>query len=107
MYNSNFDEAEFSRQLAEQQKGMNELSLQEYLDNRQKYLDQGRALESNAAQQAARKEALTDKKVNSSIGSQWRYRIDEVDKQVKNATKNMSDIEKKTTKMNVKLKYKR
>lgn len=107
MYNSNFDEAEFSRQLAEQQKGMNELSLQEYLDNRQKYLDQGRALESNAAQQAARKEALADKKVNSSIGSQWRYRIDEVDKQVKNATKNMSDIEKKTTKMNVKLKYKR
>lgn len=153
-YNSNFDEAEFSRQLAEQQKGMNELSVQEYLDNRQKYLDQGRALESNAAQQAARKEALADKitelrnqgmsyseaktkaqdwldtqaalhnpdqvaggnvdnigglgdkKVNSSIGSQWRYRIDEVDKQVKNATKNMSDIEKKTTKMNVKLKYK-
>ncbi len=52
-------------------------------------------------QQAARKEALADKKVNSSIGSQWRYRIDKVDKQIKNATKNMSDIEKKTTKMNI------
>lgn len=33
---------------------MNELTVQEYLDNRQKYIEQGRAIESNAVQQTAR-----------------------------------------------------
>ena len=33
-YNSKYDEAEFARQLADQQKGMNELTVREYLDNR-------------------------------------------------------------------------
>ena len=60
-YNSKFDEAEFARQLADQQKGMNELTVREYLDNRQKYIEQGRAIESNAAQQAAREKAFVDK----------------------------------------------
>ena len=130
-YNSKYDEAEFARQLADQQKGMNELTVREYLDNRQKYIEQGRAIESNAAQQAAREKAFVDKVdelqdaglslkeaeeqaekwldtqaavhnpdqvaggyasnvggvgdkgVNSSIGSQWRYRIDDVDVQIK------------------------
>ena len=130
-YNSKYDEAEFARQLADQQKGMNELTVREYLDNRQKYIEQGRAIESNAAQQAAREKAFVDKVdelqdaglslkeaeeqaekwldtqaalhnpdqvaggyasnvggvgdkgVNSSIGSQWRYRIDDVDAQIK------------------------
>ena len=130
-YNSKFDEAEFARQLADQQKGMNELTVREYLDNRQKYIEQGRAIESNAAQQAAREKAFVDKVdelqdaglslkeaeeqaekwldtqaavhnpdqvaggyasnvggvgdkgVNSSISSQWRYRIDDVDAQIK------------------------
>ena len=110
---------------------MNELTVREYLDNRQKYIEQGRAIESNAAQQAAREKAFVDKVdelqdsglslkeaeeqaekwldtqaalhnpdqvaggyasnvggvgdkgVNSSIGSQWRYRIDDVDAQIK------------------------
>ena len=48
-YNSKYDETEFARQLVDQQKGMNELTVQEYLDNRQKYIEQGRAIESNAA----------------------------------------------------------
>ena len=60
-YNSKYDETEFARQLADQQKGMNELTVQEYLDNRQKYIEQGRAIESNAAQQAAREKAFVDK----------------------------------------------
>ena len=36
-------------------------SVREYLDNRQKYIEQGRAIESNAAQQAAREKAFVDK----------------------------------------------
>ena len=129
-YNSKHDENEFARQLADQQKGMNELTVQEFLDNRDKILEQGRAIEGNAAQQAAKDKALVDKidelqdaglslteaeaqaqkwldiqaalhnpdqvaggyasniggvgdkGVHSSIGLQWRYRIDDVDEQI-------------------------
>ena len=153
-YNSKYDEAEFARQLADQQKGMNELTVQEYLDNRQKYIEQGRAIESNAAQQAAREKAFVDKVdelqdaglslkeaeeqaekwldtqaavhnpdqvaggyasnvggvgdkgVNSSIGSQWRYRIDDVDAQIKKMAESMFEAEKNSTYLNVKLVYK-
>ena len=153
-YNSKFDEAEFARQLADQQKGMNELTVREYLDNRQKYIEQGRAIESNAAQQAAREKAFVDKVdelqdaglslkeaeeqaekwldtqaalhnpdqvaggyasnvggvgdkgVNSSIGSQWRYRIDGVDAQIKKMAESMSEAEKNSTYLNVKLAHK-
>ena len=153
-YNSKFDEAEFARQLADQQKGMNELTVREYLDNRQKYIEQGRAIESNAAQQAAREKAFVDKVdelqdaglslkeaeeqaekwldtqaalhnpdqvaggyasnvggvgdkgVNSSIGSQWRYRIDDVDAQIKKMAESMSEAEKNSTYLNVKLAHK-
>lgn len=106
---------------------MSRLTVQEYLDNRQKYIEQGRSLEGNSAQQVARENAyldkvnelrknvlsndeaeaaasewmdtqaalhnpdqvaggkvekvdgVGDKGINSSIGSQWRYRIDGVD----------------------------
>ena len=153
-YNSKFDEAEFARQLADQQKGMNELTVREYLDNRQKYIEQGRAIENNAAQQAAREKAFVDKVdelqdaglslkeaeeqaekwldtqaalhnpdqvaggyasnvggvgdkgVNSSIGSQWRYRIDGVDAQIKKMAESMSEAEKNSTYLNVKLAHK-
>ena len=153
-YNSKYDEAEFARQLADQQKGMNELTVREYLDNRQKYIEQGRAIESNAAQQAAREKAFVDKVdelqdaglslkeaeeqadkwldtqaalhnpdqvaggyasnvggvgdkgVNSSIGSQWRYRIDGVDAQIKKMAESMSEAEKNSTYLNVKLAHK-
>lgn len=133
---------------------MNELTVQEYLDNRQKYIEQGRAIEGNAAQQAAREGAyldkvselrrnglsaeeakvqaegwiktqaalhnpdqvaggnasniggVGDKGVNSSIGSQWRYRIDVVDEQIQKAAKGMSEAERKSTYLNVNLTYK-
>ena len=153
-YNSKYDETEFARQLADQQKGMNELTVQEYLDNRQKYIEQGRAIESNAAQQVAREKAFVDKVdelqdaglslkeaeeqaqkwldtqatlhnpdqvaggfasnvggvgdkgVNSSIGSQWRYRIDDVDAQIQKMAESMSEAEKNSTYLNVNLIYK-
>ncbi len=152
-YNSKYDEAEFARQLADQEKGMNELTVQEYLDNRQKYIEQGRAIESNAAQQAAREKAYVnkvnelqntglsideaeeqaqkwlntqaalhnpdqvaggyasnvggvgDKGVNSSIGSQWRYRIDAVDEQIQKMAEDMSEAERNSTYLNVNLIY--
>lgn len=47
--------------MTEKQKGMNELTVQEYRDNRQRYIEQGRAIESTAAQQAAREKAFVDK----------------------------------------------
>ena len=58
---SHLDESEFTRQLSDQQKGMNELTVEEYLENRQQYLAQGRAAEGNAMQQAARENAYLDK----------------------------------------------
>ncbi|MDE6950949.1 MAG: hypothetical protein K2P64_08545 [Lachnospiraceae bacterium] len=150
-YNSKYDKTEFERQLAEQEEGMNKLTVQEYLDNRQKYIEQGRSIESNAAQQAAREKAFLDKvdelqntglslkeaekqaqkwidtqaalhnpdqiaggrassiggvgdkAINSSIGSQWRYRINDVDEQIKKMIENMSEAERKSTYLNVNL----
>lgn len=40
---------------------MNKLTVDEYLKNRQKYIVEGRALEGDLAQQAAREQAYTDK----------------------------------------------
>ena len=152
-YNSKYSEDEFARQLADQEKGMNNLTVDQYLKNRQRYINQGRSLEGNATQVAARKEALAnkinelrnngmsyseakneankwmkkqaalhnpdqiaggepanvstlgDKGVNSSIGVQWKSRIDEVDSKIQDMAKNMSDAEKKSTKLNVNLTY--
>ncbi|WP_257152590.1 polymorphic toxin type 15 domain-containing protein [Bacillus sp. AFS059628] len=125
--------------------------MDEYLKNRERYIAQGRAIEGNAAQQAAREEAyvqkvnelqregltlsnakkkakewldtqaalhnpdqiaggkaeiiggMGDKRINSSIGSQWRYRIDIVDEQIKELAKNMTPEQLKSTYLNVKL----
>ncbi|WP_411831052.1 polymorphic toxin type 15 domain-containing protein [Peribacillus frigoritolerans] len=114
-------------------------------------MEEGRALEGNAAQKLARKEALKekvlelrkqglsrqdankkanewletqaalhnpdqiaggnpiniggmgDKKVNSSIGSQWKYRIDVLDEQIRELSKTMVESERKSTYLNVKL----
>ena len=141
-YKTKYDEAEFARQLADQEAGMNKLTVDEYLKNRERYIAEGRAIEGNMAQQAARKEALAnkvdelldsgmyfqeaekqakkwldsqaalhnpdqiaggnplniggmgDKKINSSIGSQWKYRIDEVDDQIRKLAEKMTDKEK-------------
>ncbi|MEK4081043.1 T7SS effector LXG polymorphic toxin [Solibacillus sp. FSL K6-1126] len=149
--NDKHDSEEFARQLKDQEKGMNELTVDEYLKNREKYIEQGRAIEGNAAQQAAREKALNkkieelfengmsweeaeknanswlksqaalhnpdqiaggkplniggmgDKRINSSIGSQWKYRIDIVDEQIGELTKSMTSDQRKNTYLNVKL----
>ncbi|MBC2367080.1 hypothetical protein HBP99_00475 [Listeria booriae] len=149
--NPKHDPEEFARQLADQEKGMNELTVSEYLANREKYLAQGRAIEGDAAQKLARQETLKDKvaelrkqglsrieaqkkadewmkmqaalhnpdqiaggnplnigglgdrKVNSSIGSQWKYRIEVVDEQIRLASKKMTKSELENTYLNVRL----
>jgi hypothetical protein len=154
-YKTKFDEGEFARQLADQEVGMNQLTVDEYLRNRERYINEGRAIESNAVQQAARKEALAqriaelrkeglsyseakklaqewlnsqaalhnpdqvaggnplkiggigDKVINSSIGSQWKYMIDIVDEHILALAAKMSDSEKQSTYLNVKLTYRR
>ncbi|WP_312755954.1 polymorphic toxin type 15 domain-containing protein, partial [Rummeliibacillus suwonensis] len=139
-FNRNLKHApeEFARQLKDQEKGMNELTVDEYLKNRDRYIAEGRALEGNVAQQTTREEAFSDKiaefmgngksfdeaekeakewlktqaalhnpdqiaggkpnniggmghkGINSSIGSQWRYRIDVVDEQIREMAKDMT-----------------
>ncbi|XQY92515.1 polymorphic toxin type 15 domain-containing protein [Metabacillus sp. HB246100] len=149
--NVKHDSEEFARQLKDQEKGMNELTVDEYLKNRDRYIAEGRAIEGNAVQKMARQEALKDKiaelrkqglsradatkqasewletkaalhnpdqiaggradtiggmgdkRVNSSIGSQWKYRIDIVDEQIREIAKNMSPEQLKNTYLNVKL----
>ncbi|WP_228470734.1 polymorphic toxin type 15 domain-containing protein [Listeria welshimeri] len=149
--NLKHDPEEFARQLKDQEKGMNELTVDEYLKNRERYIAEGRALEGNAAQQAAREKAyiekfeelrdaglsaqeaktqtnkwldtqaalhnpdqiaggrddiiggMGNKGINSSIGSQWRYRIDIVDDQIRGMAKNMTPEQLKNTYLNVKL----
>ena len=59
--NPKHDSEEFARQLKDQEKGMNELTVEEYLKNRERYLAEGRAIEGNAAQQAVREKELTNK----------------------------------------------
>ncbi|MED3393018.1 polymorphic toxin type 15 domain-containing protein, partial [Bacillus thuringiensis] len=150
-YKTKFDSEEFARQLKDQEKGMNELTVHEYRENRNRFIDKGRAIEGNAYQQAARERALRDKidelfeqgltlkeaktqanewmktqaalhnpdqvaggrpeiiggmgdkRVNFSIGSQWRTRIKIVDKQIEEIAKNMTSEQLKNTYLNVKL----
>ena len=149
--NANHDSEEFIRQLKKQQDGMNQLTVEEYLKNRQQYLDKGRVPEASVAQQTARQEALADKiaelrnqgmsraeaktqaegwmkgqaalhdpdmiaggnstniqglgdsKINSSLGSQWRTRISEVDRQIQEIAKNMTPEQLREIRINVKL----
>ena len=148
--NPKHDSVEFKRQLKAQEDGMNQLTVDEYLTNRDRYLAEGRALEGNVAQQAAREQALTDKieelvdsgksiedatkqandwmntqaalhnpdqiaggnplnvsgmgdkGINSSLGSQWKYRIDDVDEQIRKAAEMMTEAERQSTHLNIK-----
>ena len=54
-YKTKFDSEEFARQLKDQEKGMNELTVHEHRENRNRFIDKGRAIEGNAYQQAAKK----------------------------------------------------
>ena len=62
------DATEFSRQLANQQNGMNRLTIADYINNRGSYLANGRSSAGNAAQKAARNEALA-KKIDELVDS--------------------------------------
>ncbi|MFB0844498.1 polymorphic toxin type 15 domain-containing protein [Paenibacillus oleatilyticus] len=44
-----------------------------------------------------------DKRVNSSLGSQWKQRIDQLDKHVRSAAATMTEAERKSTYLNIKL----
>lgn len=152
-YKSKYDKKEFARQLADQQDGMNQLTVQEYLENRQNYIAHGRSTEGGAVQAAARQDALMDKiaelresglsladaesqaqkwletqaalhtpdqvaggfasrvngvgdsGVNSSIGSQWRTRIGDVDAKIAELVKDMSLEERMSTYLNMRLTF--
>jgi hypothetical protein len=152
--NDKGDPDEYDRQLADQEKGLNDLTVKEYLEGRKRYEDIGRkgtgaeqakaraeysekltkeyktqlnkqgitgeAAQTQAAKMAAKKmdtlaalhnpdmiaggkdavNTLGDKGVNSSIGSQWKTRVDELDK----AALEIPENERGNTKMNAKLK---
>lgn len=150
--NPKHDSAEFERQLKDQEEGINSLTVDEFITNRNRYLEEGRAVEGNAAQKLARQEALKDKvmelrkqglsrveaneqaeawlkdqaalhnpdqiaggnphhiggmgdrKINSSIGSQWRSNSKELDKKVRDIAEHMTQEDRESTLLNVKLK---
>jgi hypothetical protein len=150
--NPKHDAAEFERQLEAQEEGINSLTVDEFIKNRDRYLKDGRALEGDAAQRLARQEALKekvselrkqglsrkeakkqaeewletqaalhnpdqiaggnpshidgmgDKKINSSIGSKWKSRIKDLDKQIRDIAKTMTQEERESTFLNIKLK---
>ncbi len=152
-YKTKYDEGEFARQLADQEAGMNNLTVDDYLRNRERYLAEGRSIEGNLAQKMAREEALVDKtnslmeegltlseakieakkwldaqdalhnpdqvaggnpmniggvgdsKINSSIGVQWKYRINTVDEYIKTIAATMTEAERESTYLNIKLRY--
>ena len=60
-YKDKFDEAEFRRQEQNQQDGLNSMTIQQYLENKERYDREGRAKEGNAAQRKARENALDEK----------------------------------------------
>ena len=149
--NPKHNSKEFNRQLKDQEKGMNELTVDEFLKNRDRYLREGRSEEGKKMQKdvrnneldnkidelqskgmsynQARKQAkewiktknalhnpdevaggnpvhvdsIGDAKVNQSIGGQWKSRIGQIDKQIRKLEKNMTEEEKKTTYLNIKL----
>ncbi|MCD8363747.1 MAG: polymorphic toxin type 15 domain-containing protein [Lachnospiraceae bacterium] len=57
----NLDAREFSRQLKGQERGLNGMTMDRWLENRNRYLENGRALESVEAQKIARQKALTSR----------------------------------------------
>ena len=48
---------------------------------------------------------LGDKNVNSSLGAQWRYRIDDLEKQIMSFANKIPENEWESIKLNIKLTY--
>ncbi|HEL2042690.1 TPA: hypothetical protein TY419_000053 [Streptococcus suis] len=81
--NSKHDANEFSRQLKNQENGMNKLTVEDYIKNRGDYLVNGRSSAGNSAQKAARDNAYNNKVVellsDGSVNS-----LEEAEQQAKN-----------------------
>ena len=58
---SNLDEKEFKRQLSDQENGLNNMTVEEYLNNRALFKTKGRSPDSARYQRAARKNAISSK----------------------------------------------
>lgn len=149
--NTKHDSEEFTRQLKQQEEGMNSLTVEEYMKNRARYISEGRSKEGDALQKAVRQNAYAEKvielrekgysaikaeeeakkwmntkaalhgpdqvaggnpekidgigdaAINSSLGSQWKYRINEVDEKIGKAAEKMTESERKNTYLNIKL----
>lgn len=149
--NPNHDAVEFQRQLEGQQDGLNNLTIDEFLRNRDSYLENGRSSEGSRAQERFREQALQDRidanierglsptearaeaeswmgdqaalhdpdqiagghgdnvtgmgdrRVNSSLGSQWKTRIGAIDRQVREAAEGMTQEQRENTYLNIEL----
>lgn len=146
------DHEEFKRQIEGQEAGMNKLTVQEFLDNRERYKESGRNTDIGAPmQKSIREKALQDEiaknqekgmsysdakaealesmrdkaalhdpdqiaggnpenvtgmgdaATNSSIGSQWKSRINSVEDTVREKAMDMTQEERNNTYLNVKL----
>ncbi|PTI49500.1 hypothetical protein BU085_11955 [Staphylococcus warneri] len=149
--NIKHDEKEFYRQLKDQEAGLNKLTVKEYMDNREKYIKNGRDIEAKHYQKEARNKVknekleellnqgfskheakarvnkmfrkqaalhnpdmiageyahniggLGDKNINSSLGSQWKYRIDDLDFQIYEQSKKFNEKELEQLYLNISL----
>ena len=152
-YKSKYDEVEFTAQLKNQEKGLNDLTISEFVENRKKFNELGRSKEATNLQKELREQfkqdkieellrngsnyedavnetekwmktqavlhdpdqiaggnplnltGLGDKNINSSIGSQWRYRIDDLEKQIMDFANTIPKSEWDNVKLNIKLTY--
>lgn len=59
--NIKHDEKEFYRQLKDQEEGLNKLTVKEYMDNREKYIKNGRDIEAKHYQRLMREKAVKKK----------------------------------------------
>ncbi|PVE70060.1 hypothetical protein DC421_17780 [Priestia megaterium] len=78
-------------------------SFDEAEEEAEKWLKTQAALHNPDQVAGGRPEIIGDKRVNFSIGSQWRSRIKIVDKQIEEISKNMTLEQLKNTYLNVKL----
>lgn len=145
---------EFGRQVKLQESGMNELTVEEFINNRDYFIEHGRNTGvGNPAQKAARDQAefqkvqdllrqgkkpdeaeqlasdwirtqaalhspdqvaggfadrvtgVGDSTINSGLGGQWQYRIDDLDSQIRKLAASMSPEEIRNTLINVRFTY--
>ncbi len=79
--NSNHDKDEFEQQIKDQEEGLNNLSIAEYLKNRISYKENGRSKEGAKAQRKARKSA--ERKKQLELISKYKMSLDEAKEKAK------------------------